>query len=212
MIATELLTMTLMNPDFLGVTCEAHLFLLLYNILQHYLWNIWAKVALVYNASTKAKCHPSPKHHILFESDSFPIMVDNGASYSISNDLKDFVMPPTKIGPKIQGFAGSYTTSLIGAVKWHIQCDDGIVHTIILPNTSYVPQAEVWMLSPQHWAQATNDHINDFITPPTKIGPKILGFAGSYTFSLIGTVKWHINVMMALNAFPHPNWLTLAAW
>jgi hypothetical protein len=84
-------------------------------------------------------------------------MVDNGSSYSISNDLKDFVMPPTKVGPKIQGFASSCTTSLLGTVKWHIQYEDGIVHTIILPNTSYVPQAELLMLSPQHWAQATND-------------------------------------------------------
>jgi hypothetical protein len=84
-------------------------------------------------------------------------MVDNGASYSISNDLKDFITLPTKIGPKTLGFASSYTTSLIGTVKWHIQCDDGIVHTIILPNTSYVPQAELQMLSPQHWAQTTND-------------------------------------------------------
>jgi hypothetical protein len=70
-------------------------------------------------------------------------MVDNSASYSISNDLKDFITPATKIGPKIQGFAGSYTTSLIGTVKWYIQCDDGIVHTIILPNTSYVSQADL---------------------------------------------------------------------
>ncbi len=109
---------------------------------------------MAYNATTKAKQQPST-NHISFDSDSFPITVDNGASYSISNDLKEFVTPPTKIGPKIQGFASSCTTSLIGTVKWHIQCDDGIVNTIILPNTSYVPQAELWMLSPQHWAQAT---------------------------------------------------------
>ncbi len=62
-----------------------------------------------------------------------------------------------KIGPKIQGFAGSLTTSLIGTVKWYITDDDGRTHSIILPNTSYVPTADIRMLSPQHWAQVTND-------------------------------------------------------
>jgi hypothetical protein len=84
-------------------------------------------------------------------------MVDNGASYSISNNIDDFIEPPTKIGPKIQGFAGSLTTSLIGTVQWYITDHDGRTHSIILPNTSYVPTADIRILSPQHWAQVTND-------------------------------------------------------
>jgi hypothetical protein len=79
------------------------------------------KVALVYNATTKANNCQQSTNYILFDSDSFPKMVDNGASYSISNDLKDFVTLPTKLGPKIQGFAGSSTASLIGTVEWHVQ-------------------------------------------------------------------------------------------
>ncbi len=98
------------------------------------------EVVSAYNATSKTKRQQST-NYILFDSDSFPIMVDNGASYSISNDLRDFVAPPTKLGPKIQGFVGSSTASLIGTVEWHIQCDNGMVHTITLPNTSYVPQA-----------------------------------------------------------------------
>ncbi len=134
----------------------AHLVLLLYNILKYFFQVLQTKVVSVYNATTKTKRRQST-NYILFDSDSFPIMVDNGASYSISNDLRDFLTPPTKLGPKIQGFAGSSTASWIGTVEWHIQCDSGLVHTITLPNTSYVPQAELWMLSPQHWAQAAND-------------------------------------------------------
>jgi hypothetical protein len=67
-------------------------------------------------------------------------MVDNGASYSISNNIDDFIEPPTKIGPKIQGFAGSLTTSLIGTVQWYITDDNGRTHSIILPYTSYAVQ------------------------------------------------------------------------
>ncbi len=31
------------------------------------------------------------------------------------------------------------------------------MHTITLPGTYYVPDAEIRMLSPQHWAQVTNN-------------------------------------------------------
>ncbi len=73
-------------------------------------------------------------------------MVDNGASYSISNNLDDFIETPNKIGPKIKGFAGSQTRSLIGTVQWHITDDEGTTHSIILTNTSYVPTADIIML------------------------------------------------------------------
>jgi len=45
----------------------------------------------------------------------------------------------------------------IGTVQWNIQDDKGKMHTITLPGTYYIPDAEIRMLSPQHWAQVTND-------------------------------------------------------
>jgi hypothetical protein len=114
---------------------------------------IWQTLA--YEATNKQR--KDPKDDLSFDSDSYQIMVDNGASYSISNNLDDFIEPPTKIGPKIKGFAGSQTRSLIGTVQWHITDDEGTTHSIILPNTSYVPNADIRMLSPQHWAQVNND-------------------------------------------------------
>jgi len=110
---------------------------------------------LTYKA--KSKHRKDPKDDLTFDSDSYQIMVDNGASYSISNNIDDFIEPPTKIGPKIQGFAGSLTTSLIGTVQWYITDDNGRTQSIILPNTSYVPTADIRILSPQHWAQTTNN-------------------------------------------------------
>jgi hypothetical protein len=110
---------------------------------------------LAYKAKSKRK--KNPRDDLTFDSDSYQIMVDNGASYSISNNIDDFIEPPTKIGPKIKGFAGSLTTSLIGTVQWYITDDDGRTHSIILPNTNFVPTADIRMLSPQHWAQVTND-------------------------------------------------------
>jgi hypothetical protein len=110
---------------------------------------------LTYKA--KSKHRKDPKDDLTFDSDSYQIMVDNGASYSISNNIDDFIEPPTKIGPKIQGFAGSLTTSLIGTVQWYITDDNGRTQSIIVPNTSYVPTADIRILSPQHWAQTTNN-------------------------------------------------------
>jgi hypothetical protein len=40
----------------------------------------------------------------------------------------------------------------IGTVQWNIQDDKGKMHTITLPGTYYIPDAEIRMLSPQHWA------------------------------------------------------------
>ena len=51
----------------------------------------------------KSKRRRDPRDDLSFDSDSYQIMVDNGASYSISNNIDDFIEPPTKIGPKIQG-------------------------------------------------------------------------------------------------------------
>jgi len=42
-------------------------------------------------------------------------------------------------------------------VKWKTEDDEGRIHDMILPGTYYVPDAEIRMLSPQHWAQARKD-------------------------------------------------------
>jgi hypothetical protein len=84
-------------------------------------------------------------------------MVDNGASYSISNDINDFIKPPINNRVQINGYDGSKTTASTGTVQWQILDDNGKLHTITLPGTNYVPKAELHILSPQHWSQVTKD-------------------------------------------------------
>ena len=43
---------------------------------------------------------------VLFDLDSQPLMFDDGASASITNDLWDFVTRPTPITHKAKGIAG----------------------------------------------------------------------------------------------------------
>jgi hypothetical protein len=95
---------------------------------------------------------------LFFDTDSFPILVDNCCSKSITNNIKDFIDPPKNTLTKIKGYNGLSTKPLqIGTVKWPIRDDKGKVHQFILPNTYYAPDAETRLFSPQHWAQTLNN-------------------------------------------------------
>jgi hypothetical protein len=111
-----------------------------------------------------ASSQKDPKYDLTFDSDSYQIMVDNGASYSITNNIDDFIKPPDEKGAKIKGFDGSITRALVGTVRWKIMDDKGKVHNITLPRTSYVPNAETRLLSPQHWAQTSDNKRGTFCT------------------------------------------------
>jgi hypothetical protein len=97
------------------------------------------------------------KSNLTFDSDSFPILVDSGASYTITNDLNDFIKPPKESNITIKGYNGSGSKTKIGTIQWNIEDDKGRIHTIVLPGAYYVPDADMRLLSPQHWAQAKKD-------------------------------------------------------
>ena len=94
-----------------------------------------------------------------FDSDSFPIGVDNHASYSISNDSRHFISEIQPVHNKgLKGISGKLKVEGIGTIKWMIEDDDGKRHAIIMQNALYVPTSNYCLLSPQHWAQTANDH------------------------------------------------------
>ena len=103
--------------------------------------------------------HMMPTHfrnnlqRIPFDSDSQPLMFDDGASASITNDLWDFVTKPTAITHKVKGIAGSAKATYHGTVRWKIEDDNNIIHTFVIPNTYYIATAPTSILSPQHFAQ-----------------------------------------------------------
>jgi hypothetical protein len=95
---------------------------------------------------------------LFFDTDSFPILVDNCCSRSITNNIKDFIDPPRDTMTKINGYNGLSNKPLqVGTVKWPIRDDKGKVHDFLLPNTYYAPDAETRLFSPQHWAQTLNN-------------------------------------------------------
>ena len=93
------------------------------------------------------------KHSIetCFDTDSASIGLDNRASACISHQSADFVGPLRESNRVIKSFGGGKTKSpMIGTLKWKWLDDDGKEHVAIIPNSYYVPEGKVRLLSPQH--------------------------------------------------------------
>ena len=100
-----------------------------------------------------------------FDSDSYDIMVDNCCSQSITNNLEDYIDPPTTCTIKIRGYNSLSTKNTkVGTVRWQWADDNGRIHEFHLPNTYYAPEAETRLLSPQHWAQSSKEKTSNKCT------------------------------------------------
>jgi hypothetical protein len=107
--------------------------------------------------------HRDKPQEAIFDSDSFLIQVNSGASRSISN-CKAHFKSLEPIDPK-----GSHKISSLtgedspikgkGTLKWKIEDDDSAVHMIRLKDSLYIPAFKTCLLYTQHWSQSTNDHL-----------------------------------------------------
>ena len=94
------------------------------------------------------------ERYTAFDTDTAFVGIDNRCSGCISHDLSDFVGPLKPSGKVIKGFGGSRTTNVqVGTLRWTWEDDQGAKHTFTIPNSYYVPDGNVRLLSPQHWAQ-----------------------------------------------------------
>jgi hypothetical protein len=119
-------------------------------------------------AQAQAYCDkpgPSVAHRALFDSDSFDILVDGGATASISNCLDDFIQPPTTTNIRIKGFNGTYSAARIGTVRWPILDDEGVRHVLQIPDTYFVASCPMRLLcDTQHYSQQIHDHRGTYST------------------------------------------------
>ena len=95
-----------------------------------------------------------------FDTDAKPIGIDNRCSACISHDIKDFIGPLQETNRTIKGFGGVRHKSniMMGTIKWKWCDNQGRTHKHIIPNSYYVPDGRVRLLSPQHWAKEQNKH------------------------------------------------------
>ena len=102
--------------------------------------------------ATWKRFRPPNKDHS-YDTDSFLIGIDNHASYCMTNSLSDFVDEPTKYKKRVRGISGYLAAVKVGTARWKIEDDKGETHTFLIPNTYYIPELPLRLLSPQHLAQ-----------------------------------------------------------
>jgi hypothetical protein len=84
------------------------------------------------------------------------LIIDTGASVSITPEIDDFIRPPTHVQPTtLRGIAAGLQVRGIGCVHYHFPRPEGGVVTVKLDNVLYVPDCLMRLLCPRHVAAAT---------------------------------------------------------
>jgi hypothetical protein len=97
-----------------------------------------------------------PRMH--FDTNSFVIGVDTFASITLGNHPDQFEDLKMHNNTEVEGIKGGLDIKGTGTFKFHIKDDEGGVHLIKVPNSKYVPDLKLCLLSPHHWAQEAKDH------------------------------------------------------
>ncbi len=95
---------------------------------------------------------------IRFNTNSFVIGVDTVASITLGNHPDQFENIRTHNDTEVEGIQGGLGIKGTGTFKFHIKDNEGGVNLIKIPNSKYVPDLKVCLLSPHHWAQEAKDH------------------------------------------------------
>ena len=105
-------------------------------------------------ANQRQKSTYTGQRRVIFDTDSESIGIDNRCSACISNNVEDFVGQLTTTNRTIKGFGGTHIRNIMsGTIRWKWEDDDGNIHQFKIPNSYYVPDGGMRLLSPQHWAQ-----------------------------------------------------------
>jgi hypothetical protein len=117
-----------------------------------------ARVLMVNDAvameSTNSEGEPMRENVSMFDTDAAKIGIDNRCSACISYDINDFDGPVRKVNRAIRGFGGERTFNVYqGTIVWKWCDNEGVIHRFRIPNSYYVPDGKVRLLSPQHWAK-----------------------------------------------------------
>ena len=92
-----------------------------------------------------------------FDTNSFAIGIDTLASIMLGNHPDQFEDLKMHNDTEEEGIKGSLDIKGSGTFKFHIKDNEGGVHLIKIPNSTYVPDLRVCLLSPHHWAQEAKD-------------------------------------------------------
>ena len=94
-----------------------------------------------------------------FDSDSFAVGVDNHASRCMGNDKRLFEnLTLARAAQRVGGISKGLAIEGKGTLVLDVNDDTGKPHRIKIPNSLYLPELRMCLLSPQHWAQEAGDN------------------------------------------------------
>ena len=107
---------------------------------------------MVYVCSKVATESTNPK--LSFDTDSYPIRIDNHASKCIINMIEHFITALTPTPNTILlGSGGKLKVKGANALQWKVEDDNGKIYTPPIKDNLYVPGTYTCLLSPQHWTK-----------------------------------------------------------
>ena len=112
-----------------------------------------------YILATRTAQHNGKGTNIMkFDHDSYRIGIDSLASACMSPYKEDFIPDTLKQLPRQQqvkpyGKGTAIPIVSTGTISWKIEDDKGKRHTFLIPNSIYIPEGSMRLLSPQHWAK-----------------------------------------------------------
>ena len=69
-----------------------------------------------------------------------------------------FITYKASEGQECKGIAAGLKIKVRGMLKFRIDDENGITHTINVPNYVHVPDLPIVLVSPHHWSQQTSDN------------------------------------------------------
>lgn len=138
---------------------------------------IWVMSAIM---AMQARTAVATERVAQFDTDAEWIGVDNRCTGCISHIKSDFVGPLKQSQRVVKGFGGSTVTNVkIGTLRWTWDDNLGKSHTFDIPNSYYIPDGKVRLLSPQHWAQTQNGNNRDKIKDNCGEGTNVVPPSGA---------------------------------
>jgi GAG-pre-integrase domain len=119
--------------------------------------SVFTTVLGIADSAALALHSPAAFHAGLSTTDSFPIVWDTGASYSLSPHESDFGETLQSLDTPLQlnGLASSLAVTQKGVVNWIVQADDGS-QKILTTEAYFAPGANVRLLLPQTYMRQHN--------------------------------------------------------
>jgi hypothetical protein len=97
---------------------------------------------------------------IRFDMDSFVISVNTYTLITMGNrpdQFKDLTHHKDKNETEVEGIKKELGIKSTGTFNFHIEDDERAVHHIKIPNSNYVPELKICLLSSHHWVQEVQD-------------------------------------------------------